>query len=112
MSTNNRPTAARDACHHWCVVDRKDHVEHREEHGSRIESVDLWGSTGLEGHLELRLRRPYVAGIPAAEVLDGHVDVAVISVDGELLRVALPVARSLAAALLRLADLGERNPRA
>lgn len=98
---------ARDGCESWCLVERDEHEEHRDPHSSRSEMVTSWGSDGEAADVFLRLIRPYVEGVPLDQIKDRHIDVELSLGDDVLLTVVPPVARSLAAALVRLADLAE-----
>ena len=111
MTMTDARTAA-DGCEHWCIVKGREHEDNRDDHVSRMEKVVLWGSSGWEADLFLHLSRPYVEGLPLTEVQDRRVDITLAVDDDEpCLRLTPPVARSVAAALLRLADLEEATPR-
>lgn len=105
-----RSTAV-DGCEPWCVVTDREHQDHRDPHQSQSDCVEMWGSQPLQS-LYVALSRPYVDGMPLREVPDRHVTIDVcIDDDDPVLQVTPAVARSLAASLLRMADLHEGGRR-
>lgn len=102
------PRLASDTCEPWCIVDQHEHTDYRDDHVSRPTRVDLWTTGGLHAALYVQLNRPYVDGVLLDDAGDRHTDVTVHLAGGTpMLRLPAPVARSLAAALVRAAELAE-----